>query len=244
MKYRYYNDHYLYIRTGVATEDQLKKSLESAIRRIGYSCRYKINFVMIKDKITHKNIYSGHSYVWLSNVKVSYILTNRNCNGSERFIIDDNGDRKYLKPLIILPGYKYTNEQLDHLEEIKINNEKVPEKGYFEIDRAWVTNACYRKVTSRLIGTGIPEWVTKELLYQEFSRYSSFENPIITIKKVNINGFTKRICDIQYDDDTTDGKFAMIMTKRTKFSNPVDPDQETLIYFNYYSPYHNYIFEN
>ena len=234
-KIHYYNNHFLYIRTGVATEEQLTRSLESVIRRIGISCKYKINMVMITDKISHKELYGGYAHVWVENIIVSYMLTNRNPDGTERFFLDKQGKREYQNPLIILPGFIYNENQRNHLE--KIFDHEILKKGYFEIDRDRVSNAPPNRITYLLIGVGIPEWINELYLIDQFKKYSSDpEFPKVTIEIRQNRSYSKRICFIHFNEHTHDGKFALIMTKRSKFINPLDNQDESLVYFNFYTP--------
>lgn len=233
-KIKYFDDHYLYIRTGVATEDQLRTSLEKVIRRIGEACRYKINMVMITDKVSHKELYAGYSHVWIENLMIAYMLTNREPDGLERFYLDDQDRRIYQDPLITLPGYEYTSEQRLHLEQTDSN---VPKKGYFEVDRDRVSDAPGKRITSILVGVGIAEWIDEDFLYNQFKRYSTYsEYPTIKIETRQNRGYYKRICFITFNSNTHDGKFALAMSKRTKFINPQDENNYCRIYFNYYTP--------
>ena len=234
---RYYNDHYLYIRCGVATEEQLSYSLEKCIRRLKNPCNYKINLVMITDKITRKELYSGYAYIWLSNLEISYALTNRSYDGQERFRLDQDGERVNLKPLLSLPGYNYTETQKQHLKQICYNHQELPEKGYFEVDRAWVSSSSYDVISSKLVGTNIPFWITEDYLYKQFKRYSSYKNfPKVRIETRIYGLVKKRICFINFMNDSTDGKFAIMMTKRHKFIDRSNPDNIALVYFNFFSP--------
>nr|QBK90650.1 MAG: hypothetical protein LCPAC104_01470 [Pithovirus LCPAC104] len=299
---RYYNDNYLYIITGVAHKSQLKESLEKAIRRFGYPCNYKINFVISKDRINGKESYCGYAYVWLSNTTVAYALTGRELNGSERVEYVDDPDwtppikninelyedeinkispmssdsnqhisdflrttpcpfdkmtswadimdieeevqkktkspkiKKILEPLLELPKYYYDKEQLSHFNE-NLKKENISENGGFKIDRAFVRISTDINVkTSTIVGSNIPDWITEEILLEEFSRYvtknSKIKYPLISFKK-SIK-YKANIVYINFQQDTYDGQFALLMSKKLHITSKENENLNCKLYFNHF----------
>ncbi len=233
-KRKYYNDHYIYIRTGVAHEYQLRTSLEQAIKLFNQPCEYQINFIQ-KNKL-----YAGFSYIWVSNFKFGYALTSRSINGIKIDV-----------PLITLSPYTYDDIQLEHLRSmIPIDQEDIPTQGYFEIDRAWVKDGPYHTKSYELVSSYLPEWITVKYLSDKISKYATVKmitknnHMVITFPQINIidcmvydsDGICNRvqICNIKFSSDTHDGKFFSLMCRKLMVTNPNNDNDNYNIYFRYF----------
>lgn len=326
---QYYNDHIVFVSTGIASYEQLDESIRKMILKLNKPCNYLINLVKMTDYTTKKEILLGHAYVWFSNVEVAYALTGKNFDGSDRVkyendpkwippaqdkeillkeayekagktyginpLYNDEDDvfsevswadineedeeqneieegvaRLYtpiqieipLDPLVKLDGYNYTSTQLNHLKTQAVKNKEIgeiPPKGYFEISRAWAHEAPSDKISSTLICTNVPDWVTDEGLKIEFSRFvstvsstrktvtTSIRNGMVNIQKqgktypmVSVkrnetkDGSFYRMAYVSFQEDTHDGKFALLMCKKLYYQCPTDSSKSCILFFNYY----------
>jgi hypothetical protein len=132
----YYNTHSVYVKTGLATEDQLKSST-LAFRNIVASKfpEYASNLGIIVNYVRARGNPVGYSYLWVDSSEIFNILCGFNPDGSERIEEtdpeEDMGDdflsmnfseiiesyrskpriMKRLPPILTLPSYRYNEEQ-------------------------------------------------------------------------------------------------------------------------------------
>ena len=106
--YHIYDNHTLYIETGISHRNQIEYVLKIAIEKLNIPCKFKVNLV------TNKDGYCGYSYIWISSPQVYNALIGKNFNGLERVEwIDD--------PKWVLPS-KPLNDALEDLMNKKENN--------------------------------------------------------------------------------------------------------------------------
>lgn len=140
-----------------------------------------------------------------------------------------------LEPLMTLPPYKLTPEQIaDKREKLIEDNEgkqgfdpdlvDVPEYAHLVVDRAMATHVDPKYMPNILKCKTIPDWVTKEDLKIQFSPYASDsetrQERFIkgrrveeTYPFVNIN--EDRVGFVIFDASTNDALFALHMMKKT-----------------------------
>lgn len=91
MTTRYHHNHFLYVETGIATNDQLINSLTSSFASNksllkNISLKFQTNIVTKNDGTTF-----GYGYLWVEDIKLYNILIGKNEDGSERVsIVDDS----------------------------------------------------------------------------------------------------------------------------------------------------------
>lgn len=104
----YYNEHTLYVKSGVASNEQLMKSMRQSLinvsKKLGRSvpCSFKSNLI-----IGRNGVYYGFGYLWVTNPEVYHMLLGRNPDGTER--VECYDDPNWIKP---------TNTLEDALSEI------------------------------------------------------------------------------------------------------------------------------
>jgi hypothetical protein len=132
----YYNTHSVYVKTGLATEEQLKNSV-AAFRNIVAAKfpEYASNLGIIVNYVRARGNPVGYSYLWVDSSEIFNILCGFNPDGSERIEEtepeEDTGDdfltmnfneiieayrskpriMKRLPPILTLPSYRYNEEQ-------------------------------------------------------------------------------------------------------------------------------------
>lgn len=79
--HKYYDNHTLFVRSGVGTNEQLKKCVEQTIRRFDPNIKCEIipNIIIGRD-----NRYYGFGYIYVSNSQVYNLLIGKNLDGTER----------------------------------------------------------------------------------------------------------------------------------------------------------------
>lgn len=87
----YTNTNLLYVKSGVASNDQLAQSMRKALADVSKKldrkvvCTFKPNLI-----VGRNNVYYGFGYIWVTNPEVYHMLLGRNPDGSERVeYIDD-----------------------------------------------------------------------------------------------------------------------------------------------------------
>jgi len=153
---------------------------------------------------------------------------------------EDEIERRYtcpkkkieLPPLMVLPPYDYTPEQLKLIQD---SNETV---GYFKVSPAYVKDVEDIYYPNILCGRNIPNWITEEDLKDIFIPYTT--NSSFKIKR-KINGIyfydtypfvtiTKKIAFITFDTNTHDASFALLMCRKIEIEKN---NQKCLIIFNH-----------
>lgn len=85
LRKQYYDEHTLYVTSGVAKEDQIVKCLKESIRQLEektgkkYKCWVKVNLIVDKN-----GGYFGFGYIRISNPEIYWMLLGRNPDGTER----------------------------------------------------------------------------------------------------------------------------------------------------------------
>lgn len=108
----YTNNHFINMKTGVATVPQIKEVLNRAIRqaeiKLGRSLKTSYKITLVSD--IHGNIF-GYGYAWVTNHEVFNVLVGRNPDGTER--VDYIQDPKWVPP---------TEEEILAFESAPISN--------------------------------------------------------------------------------------------------------------------------
>lgn len=265
MQNKHYDEHTLYIESGVAKEEQIAECLKVAVLQANKylkrntNCRFQINLIM-KD-----GQYVGHGYVRISCPEVYWMMLGFNPDGSERieeipdpnwvpspssksFSPIDDFDvsgfglknafsftqnqkeqkqekkswydltieedskiqpmvKRYLPPLVKIPGYAYDEEQTRYLKSIHESfkreseysvqdlhsfensnerEEEIPTVGHFVISRAFAYDPVQGYMKYRLCAKNVPDWVPEKAFKAIFSAYAS--DP----KKVGFTNFGKK----------------------------------------------------
>jgi len=235
-----------------------KNQLIKLFPKDGYEkCEIIVNLVMDLNGNSYR-----YAYIWVSDPRVYYIMTGFNPDGSERFekeiesekSKDDSFDleslsfddvfkseseikkptiRKPLPPILTLPGYEYTPEQIKKAEEdLKaeaLKNGKnpddivIPKYGYFETSRAWAGSPEKDKNPS-ILCADVPNWTTEEQLKEVFSKFSSDKSGIYP--KINFRPKTRfnkekneveqrKLASVEFSrSHLKDGIFALQMTRK------------------------------
>jgi len=139
--------------------------------------------------------------------------------------------KRQLPPLLSLPGYKYEDDQINHLKKISVS--PIPEMGYFIVSRGYATDAPPGATRHRLCARNLPKWVTEKMLKDVFVSYVSdskkigityFERqeisdtyPIIHI--INNYKNSQNTVFVSFDPSTKDAIFALLMTKKIILNN-------------------------
>lgn len=157
-------------------------------------------------------------------------------------VTKQNGPSKIavtLEPLIVLPPYELTEEQIEEKRKkiIALNEGKkdfdsslieIPKLAYFTLDRARCEPLDKKYMPHILKCRDVPEWLSKEELKRFFTPFASDSTTIQTrtvkgqhVREaypfVNINN--NRVAFIIFDSSTNDAGFALHMCKKTTFNN-------------------------
>ena len=153
-----------------------------------------------------------------------------------------------LEPLMTLPPFKLTKEQIDEKKsKIIMENKNKPnfdeefvevsDLAYFGVDAAFVMYLDHKYMPNILKCIKIPMWVTKEDIKVEFASYASNSKTLherfIKGRKieeaypfVNINN--DRVGFVIFDPTTRDAQFALHMMMKTTISKEVAGKTETV----------------
>lgn len=197
-KGEYTNNHLLHIVTGIATEEQVKISLKSAIIEGLRICerlklnvtdgRFKVNVVSDRNGETF-----GYAYAWIVSPELFYLLIGRNPDGSERFEMVDDPDwtppdinssnwaditeledqpkiRRSLPPLVKFHSYQFTEEQKRLMTR---KGTSFGTHGQFECGPARVSEPGPEFMPNVLCGKNIPMELTAEDLKGLFRPFVS-----------------------------------------------------------------------
>lgn len=162
--------------------------------------------------------------------------------------------KEELPPILSLPGYEYTPAQYERVKETlrseaAANNKpfdesSVPKFGYFAASRARAGNVS-PEYNSSILRSIVPNWVTKEMIKSVFDRYSSTKtrdkieqlSPKVSsskfIKKDYTTGKTsedKSQYVVLVEFGFNDAIFALQMTRKVKFINPVTKEEKITIW--------------
>ena len=149
-------------------------------------------------------------------------------------IVDD--EDKYIRPkirrqlpsLIDIPGYKYNDEQKQHLKDL-YPDEDIPEMGYFEISRGYACDNPSGTIKNKLCARNVPDWLPKEAFMSRFSRYVTSNDKKYPIIKF-INTRKGKLVFVEFDPYSNDSLFALIMNVKSKFVHPETKQECTLIF--------------
>ncbi len=333
---KHYNEHTLYVTSGVAREEQLRLSLNQAIQtaEINYNyenlmdylialklnptidtelpkrdqidtiieylksenkelppkklfpCDIKINLIVNK-----YGEYFGFGYIWLSNPEVYHMLLGKNPDGSDRIkeYLDPNWippfpapkmteeERshmfktmswfeitieeekyihptitEYLNPLTTIPGYRYNDEQYNHLREMAVREgtepNDVPTMGYFEVSRAYTRTVDDGKMSNVLCARQVPSWVPPQDFKEHFTYCA--DDSRVKIKR-KISGSDNHVYDtypfvdlidskdpryktafVTFDPETRDAAFSLLMNRKVTMY-PDDPEKKHVLIFDH-----------
>lgn len=248
------------VATPAQLSDCLKKAILNAEKILGRNtkCRFKINLLVSKE-----GAYFGYGFVWVSSTEIYWMLLGKNPDGSERVeeYLDPNWKapptsvdktsntknwieiveeedahiqptlKRILPPLIQFPGYEYDEEQISHLKELQGKTE-VPKMGYFEISRGYALDAPPGTLRHRICARKVPDWIPVEAFKSIFSFRVKEGSEYPKINFVNSkNG--GRIVFINFDPNTKDALFTLLMTKKTVIVNPKNPKQKCTLVFSH-----------
>lgn len=228
--------------------------------KINLNCRFRVNLVGNKEGKTF-----GIAFVFVTNPAVYYMLLGKNPDGSDRIEYRDDpswspsGSQEAndsgwstissvcnkevtcpkvvvpLEPLIVLPPYELTPEQIEHKRNKIIEENlgkpgfnpslvEVPSTSHFVVDRAMAIPVDNKFMPNILKCKNVPDWVTKEDIKLQFAPYATDSETIQerfikgrkveeTYPFVNIN--EDRVAFIIFDQSTNDALFALHMMKKT-----------------------------
>jgi hypothetical protein len=163
--------------------------------------------------------------------------------------------REPLGPILSLPGYEYTSEQLVKVKETlkekygtEYEESKIPSVGYFEASRAQAGGSIEDGRCPHILRSIVPNWITKELIKKNFERYSTDEYdsklkskpyPRVTlepfIKKDYTTGRvsedpTKKVALVEFNKSKNDGIFARQIARKVYFVNPTNKTKDITIW--------------
>ena len=139
-----------------------------------------------------------------------------------------------LEPLITLPAIKYTEEQLNEIENKSLF-------GFLELFPVKITPKLDKINT--LFSNDIPKWVTEEILFDFFSRFETddivhhdkkkkkkFQYPKVNIKQRKAAFDERRFCTIEFSTKERQTAFFLInVVKRIEIT---DGDKKALMFFS------------
>ncbi len=163
--------------------------------------------------------------------------------------------REPLGPILSLPGYEYTPEQLVKVKETlkekygaEYEESKIPSVGYFEASRAQAGGSIEDGRCPHILRSIVPNWISKELIKKNFERYSTDEYdpklkskpyPRVTlepfIKKDHVTGRpsedpSKKVALVEFNKSKNDGIFARQIARKVYFLNPMTKTKEITIW--------------
>ena len=239
----YESNTVLYVETGIATEKQLRDCFMSITQfdvdnhSNFKSCKFSIVMQKNQHPITKKWNTSGYAYVWISDPKIFNMLLGKNPDGSHRIgyrhdprytihsSIIENGDiepiipqiQVELPPLLTIPGYKYTSEQISILKQQITKEECVPNTGFFRVSAALVRKYIEDKSTNVLTGL-IPNWIDEKIMLKFFRKFST--SPSNKYPQVKILVTRTRRAFVTFSPNTIDGPSTRLMVRNYRFSDP------------------------
>lgn len=185
------SNNILYLETGIATEEQIIKSISSTIAsaqqkyNIG-PCKYRIN-IMKKMDSSKKYHSLGYAYIWFSNKKLYNMLLDGKHDMSN-FMNKPLGNmfpeknqlwlRLRLVPLISIAGYQYNNHQMISLiKDAKQcgNNDTIPSIGYFNISPALIKLSPRNDTINHALYSSLDKLITKKDLISFYGSLATTE---------------------------------------------------------------------
>ena len=169
--------------------------------------------------------------------------------------------KETLPPLMKIPGYTYDPEQYEHLRQVEIENDKIPDNvpkmGFFELSRAYVKNIEVNKCSHKLCARYVPDWIPDSEFKRIFKFYV-YDKTKKVIKKSNSNKNKNnknsknkneddtypvitsiqsknqgRIVFVMFDPTEKDGLFALLMTRKVNITHPKDPSKKCTLIFDH-----------
>lgn len=271
------SEGFLFIHSSVFDTNQIERNLNFCIRKLKEmnttikKCDIYVNVVENKEGQRY-----GHTYAWVNNTEVFNALIGKNFDGSDRidYVEDENWtppsipleeaikdakgnwaeeaeiEERYersmkeveLEPLIVPPGIKYTDEQKKILDIEQ-------EFGFIEIFPARVTLRTDENKSNSIYSSCIPGWVTQDMLYKFFNRFTkdkmlhknsktnnSFVYPKVSIAKNTVKN-KWRTDDLSFNAhidfsplDKNIGHFIMNIARKIKLKNPQTDKYEMLFF--------------
>jgi hypothetical protein len=161
--------------------------------------------------------------------------------------------RTKLTPLVTLPGFKYTEDQINELtlrkDEFMPNGGLIGDTGYLTTTRGCAGTLPSDKIANVLCSRFVPNWVPNDFFKAIFSRYTtdkSIRIEVLPFNDKNRDKNRKNIIDtvplimrtgdtvfITFDPQTRDASFARIMQRKTRIQHPDDPNLKCEIVFDY-----------
>jgi hypothetical protein len=249
VKNRITNDHFLYVESGTATNDQLISELTKAITNylsiFPKSCspKFKCNIITKHDGSTY-----GYGYIWVEDIRLARVLLGLNTDGSQR--IEEKEDELWIPDPSIQQNYSEWLQlpllgkswvEIAEVEEeyqrlltrptIKTPLPPLIQLPGFTIQKASVSEKDSNVSTHKLFCTCLPLDITEKDVREVFEPYSTSKSqrkgshryPEICIDTKK-NSATVLVT---YDPNTYDGLFAILMTKRIVIKGHT-------IYFDYF----------
>lgn len=223
----YSNAHFVHISTGVSTKEQVELAINLALKQTELKSFFKVSLLF------KGNLPLGYGYVWFTNPQVANMLVGKNPDSSERFefvqdprwvpdyesklwgdiaeIEDPPKIKRHLPPLLTLPNYLMTPEQikLAKINDVPILNGKY---GTFKCDIGYVSDRDMREENIKpnvLCATRLHPSIVEADLLNLFKPFSSVPNfPIVNITK-------SRLAFVTFSEKTHDAGFAIKVTKKT-----------------------------
>ena len=251
-KNRLTNDHFLYVESGTATNDQLISCLTEAIQKYlvskpkSFSPKFKSNIITKHDGTTY-----GYGYVWVEDLKLSNILIGLNPDGSKRvkeiedtdWVADSNVEKEYHEWLSLPLVGKSWVEIADIEDEFqaKLTRPKLYQpleplivlEG-FKMLKASVSEKESHITTNKLFCSSVHSDIHEKDIKEVFEPFSTSKS----MKKGSSNQHrypeigleTKKGSStvlVTFDPSTNDGMFALLMTRRVLIKGHT-------LYFDYF----------
>lgn len=98
---KYYDQHTLYVRSGVASKQQLRACIDGALKEIQIKLKQRINCQYWVNLVSDgQGLPRGYGYIWVSNPIVYNILIGLDQDGKEREVVKQIPDPNWKEPEI------------------------------------------------------------------------------------------------------------------------------------------------
>ena len=131
---RFYDEHCLYVDSGVASTQQVSECMKKAILQAekvlkrDTKCRFKINLL-----VNREGEYFGYGYVWVSSTEIYWMLLGRNPDGTER--IEEYPDPDWILPTKKEPKKDEEKNWIDIVEdEDAYVQPMIKKNGFIEVE--------------------------------------------------------------------------------------------------------------